>query len=504
VWYADADGDGFGDPKTAAVRCEALAGEVENGEDCADGDAAVHPAAGEVCDGVDQDCDGLVDNDAVDAVPWFLDLDEDGFGSLKAGVACTPPPGGALQDGDCNDEDPAAYPGAEEWACDQKDTDCDGLGTEMAAAWHRADGVAPGFPTIQAAIDAAPDGGSVEVCPGSWTESLAWSKSLILRGDPELRTEIRAATVRAVRAEGTRVALIDLVLVGGTSTDDLGGGVAWVASELLAVEGVVVEGGESEGDGGGLAWWGTGSSPKLTARDATFRDNVADTQGGGLYTSSGAAYVVELDGVTFEDNTVGYSGGGLEVSTSGRGGTDPVEIVVRNSRFVDNVAGYEGGGLSAGGWGLTTLEVEDTTFEGNLAGWGGGGASAGGRASATAVFTRVTFDGNIAASAGGAAVKISGDGENVVTYDTCTVQGNTGGAALSSDGRGQVETWMTGGSVIDNEAGISMERSDVLTLEDVDLGAGTTDNASYDVQWGTMRLRRDGLTSLRCDGAGCR
>ena len=57
--YADADGDGFGDPDASSEECEVPEGYVVNGEDCDDGDAAVNPDATEILlDGIDQDCDG--------------------------------------------------------------------------------------------------------------------------------------------------------------------------------------------------------------------------------------------------------------------------------------------------------------------------------------------------------------------------------------------------------------------------------------------------------------
>lgn len=59
TFYADADGDGFGDPLVVVVACEVAAGHVENASDCLDSDASVNPDAAEICDdGVDNDCDG--------------------------------------------------------------------------------------------------------------------------------------------------------------------------------------------------------------------------------------------------------------------------------------------------------------------------------------------------------------------------------------------------------------------------------------------------------------
>ncbi|MCA9488630.1 MAG: hypothetical protein KC621_01865 [Myxococcales bacterium] len=60
--WPDADGDGWGDATATAVRgCSPPAGHVANTEDCDDGAAAVGPDAPETCNGIDDDCDGDVD-----------------------------------------------------------------------------------------------------------------------------------------------------------------------------------------------------------------------------------------------------------------------------------------------------------------------------------------------------------------------------------------------------------------------------------------------------------
>ncbi len=126
TWYADADADGYGDARAVALGCTAPEGHVEDATDCDDGAATTWPGADELCDGDDNDCDGAVDEDSVDAPAWYLDADQDGFGDpLDAVVDCEQPEGRVADDSDCNDSLSIAHPGAVE-ICDEVDNDCDG------------------------------------------------------------------------------------------------------------------------------------------------------------------------------------------------------------------------------------------------------------------------------------------------------------------------------------------------------------------------------------------
>ena len=93
----DADGDGY-------------YSEASGGNDCADEDAGTNPGATEVCDLLDNDCDGEVDEDDICLADAAVDLDLDGYDT----------------DSDCDDTDATVNPGATEICSDSIDNDCSG------------------------------------------------------------------------------------------------------------------------------------------------------------------------------------------------------------------------------------------------------------------------------------------------------------------------------------------------------------------------------------------
>ncbi len=129
TWYADVDMDGFGDLTSGVQSCDQPPGTVTDFQDCNDGDPDISPAAEEVCDGVDNNCDGLVDNATQGGTAGFLDLDGDGFGDDATADSWCPNsvPSAFVQiGGDCNDTDPAISP-AEMEVCGGPDENCNGL-----------------------------------------------------------------------------------------------------------------------------------------------------------------------------------------------------------------------------------------------------------------------------------------------------------------------------------------------------------------------------------------
>ena len=134
TWYADSDGDGYGDPMKSKKACTQPMGYVDNKKDCDDGDKTVKPRQ------------------------FFPDQDGDGYtlGTRKTKCSDASPPNGFAKMKsakiDCNDSKKSINPGASE-VCDGNDTNCDGnkdnisqSGTEGNAYYVDCDndGFAPG------------------------------------------------------------------------------------------------------------------------------------------------------------------------------------------------------------------------------------------------------------------------------------------------------------------------------------------------------------------------
>ncbi len=133
-YYYDNDADGFGDNNQAPVlTCTPDPTWVLAAGDCDDNAATVYTGAVEFCDGLDNDCNGTID----DACVGTVDTDADGYTS----------------DVDCNDNDPAINPGATE-ICDGIDNNCDGQIDEFVTTTYYADADGDGYGDINMATQA--------------------------------------------------------------------------------------------------------------------------------------------------------------------------------------------------------------------------------------------------------------------------------------------------------------------------------------------------------------
>jgi hypothetical protein len=126
-WYLDSDVDGYGVDDESVIGCMGPPGYSPSAGDCNDGDASINPDSTEICDGIDNDCDDLLDDEDTNvggAADWFLDFDQDGFGTINTTVySCDMPSGYVLDATDCDDQDSSINPDAIE-VCDGIDNNC--------------------------------------------------------------------------------------------------------------------------------------------------------------------------------------------------------------------------------------------------------------------------------------------------------------------------------------------------------------------------------------------
>ena len=135
----DLDGDGFS--------------EIEG--DCDDIDPETNPDALELCDSIDNDCDGLIDENLPipEGTIYFIDEDEDGYGS-EVLLSCQDiNTSYSTEHGDCNDQNPSIYPTAPDSCADNLDSDCDGFDGSPLCHQHALD-----FETSISSVSTAPMG----------------------------------------------------------------------------------------------------------------------------------------------------------------------------------------------------------------------------------------------------------------------------------------------------------------------------------------------------------
>ncbi|MEZ4451921.1 MAG: putative metal-binding motif-containing protein [Nannocystaceae bacterium] len=311
-----------------------------------------------------------------DGPPRYPDDDGDTYGDPDRPIPpCEAGPGDVDDGTDCDDSDPAIHPGADEALCDGVDYDCDG---------HWKTQVPSICPTIQAAVDVAPDGAVICVAPGVYAEHVTLAgHDLTLLG-----------------LEGPAMTTIDGATTGRPLTIEQGEG------PETRIEGFTLTRGRAA-KGAGL--YVSGASPTLV--DLVFVDNHAEgdsAYGGGAYLRETSA---SLTDVVFVDNSAGYYGGGLSLE-EGEG------VTIERGRFVANAALY-GGGASLY---YSTVAIENAIFAGNTGTAMGGGVLAQGEGlellQAALVDNSSTYGGGGLAAISGAAVAVRNVAfsDNVATY----------------------------------------------------------------------------------------
>ena len=103
LYFADIDNDGFGDILNDSISCNLPVGYVLDNTDCNDADNLINPAAEDICNTLDDNCNGEIDEDAI-FLTWYFDNDGDDFGNiLMDSISCYTIPGYVTDNSDCDD-----------------------------------------------------------------------------------------------------------------------------------------------------------------------------------------------------------------------------------------------------------------------------------------------------------------------------------------------------------------------------------------------------------------
>ncbi|MFH1463164.1 MAG: MopE-related protein [Pseudomonadota bacterium] len=487
TFYADSDGDGYGDLAVPRAACDAPSGYVSDFTDCNDASAGAHPGATEVCNYVDDDCDGSTD-EAVTVTYWQdVDLDGEG-GPTTSGQFCeaTPSSGWSASNTDCDDADRWVYTGAPE-LCDGQQNDCrdtawsasyedetaslestSGAWSDLTSTWNT------GTP-VRAASVTLPASGTVHLCPADWYVRLTAPSGadVTIVGDyGRADTTLNGASGGSVVSipDGTiTLTLTDLTIEEGLAS--MGAGVKSVGGALTVTDclfrynyisatssgqgaGIYASGGavtvsgttfRSNGVDTGTSTFGGGmfvANADLDVSDCSFENGDAGT-GGGLYWTASGDSALALDSVTFDGNEASSGdGGGAWIGALGTG-----DVSITGCTFTDDMADGDGGGLYLGIFGASDVALQDNEFEYCLAGdWGGGLHHVATSSAGTHTFDGLTFTGCEADQGGG--VSTLGDLDLIdVSVSSCVASEGGGIAVLS----GSIVT-LDGVTVSGNEA----------------------------------------------------
>jgi predicted outer membrane repeat protein len=555
LWYADTDGDGYGDAAAATTACVAPSGHLADDTDCDDADAWTSPGATELCDGVQNDCSDTSWTDDAGLASFWTDSTAswaDVTGTVGAGTLSSPAAVGLATDGVlqlCAGTWPVLFTvsasvelfgvdGAADVVLSGADTGTilsvttdgltvgltdltlrDGLATQtLSTTTSTATGGGAVFcdATSDLELDGAvftentADSGGALAAVGCNTtaDSVTWSNNTAAivasaahtNGGDWTETdglyEDNEAPRGGLQLYNTTASLTDVVIDGNIATE--GGSAALylgVGSTLTATR-LTVQNCETGLDTSGGEHYGGPlwlyTGSTVTIDQSTFLNNSADNIAGAIYVVGADLTITDT---TFSGNSSVSRGGALFVRDASTVRLDADTV------FSGNSADTSGGALHVSD--DCTIEAVGTEFSTNSAGTDGGAIYLD-NAALTATSSPL-FTSNSATQDGGAIAVVGPDGSVSLTDTTLsanTAGGDGGGLAMVSDSGSPTAT-LTRGSITTNTAsgdggGVSVSGS--LSASAVSFGGtnspSDTTAGTDDDTWGTS-------ASFSCTSTGC-
>lgn len=323
----DMDGDGF-----AA------------GEDCDDADSAVHPDAAELCDAVDNNCDGLIDADATDAPTWYIDYDGDGYGGdAFTLVQCEQPEGYLASAEDCDDTTALTSPAAAEDCVDGLDNNCDALQDCDDSTCGGDDACAPTLTAVDPPYGAVDSATPVTIHGAGFAYQTAGAPLVYVGGQAATDVVVVDDNTLTASFPGGTAGSADVEVVNNNGSALLPAGWIWAGGFIFAATGKA------------------GQAGPLVAVDPAsgFTLELGDLPMGvtGLASSP--------DGVLYATESSGGSGGSLwVVEPWTASATEVGELVDADGEAHDNIADITFVGTRLLGWsedGDVPVEIDPTT-----------------------------------------------------------------------------------------------------------------------------------------------